>query len=107
MSICPFCPCHVYVSCLCVRLQLGHAYDAQNREVPLGGQHKQDAVKSAKTALELYRVIGCVMHQSVVWGFICSNMPVAQLPAAHFPAGTVLQHASASFFLYASFTLSA
>jgi hypothetical protein len=39
-------------------LQLGHAYDAKNREVPLGGQHKQDAVKSAKTALELYRTIG-------------------------------------------------
>jgi hypothetical protein len=37
---------------------LGHAYDATNHEVPLGGQDKQDAVKAAKTALELYKVIG-------------------------------------------------
>jgi hypothetical protein len=42
-------------------LQLGHAYDAQNREVPLGGQDKQDSVKSAKTALELYKIIGWVV----------------------------------------------
>lgn len=46
---------------LCVfacMLQRGHAYDAQNREVPLGSDDKQEAVKKAKTALELYRIIG-------------------------------------------------
>jgi hypothetical protein len=54
MICCPYC-------CFCDHaLQLGHAYDAQNREVPLGGQDKQDAVKSAKTALELYKTIGWV-----------------------------------------------
>lgn len=41
-------------------LQNGHAYDAQNREVPLGSDEKRDAVSRATTPLELYRVIGCV-----------------------------------------------
>ena len=45
------------IFCACV-LQKGHAYDAQNREVPLGSDDKQDAVRKAKTALELYKIIG-------------------------------------------------
>ena len=40
--------------------QLGHAYDAHNREVPCGGQHKADAIRAAKTPLELYNIIGWV-----------------------------------------------
>lgn len=43
---------------LTLKHQLGHAYDAQNREVALGGDHKADEVKGAETALELYNVIG-------------------------------------------------
>jgi hypothetical protein len=39
-------------------LQKGHAYDAQNREVGLGGEDKQEQVRKARNALELYRVIG-------------------------------------------------
>uniref|UniRef100_A0A383VVQ9 Uncharacterized protein n=1 Tax=Tetradesmus obliquus TaxID=3088 RepID=A0A383VVQ9_TETOB len=39
-------------------LEKGHAYDAQNREVGLGGEDKQEAVRKARSALELYRVIG-------------------------------------------------
>lgn len=39
-------------------LQKGHAYDAMNREVPLGSEDKQDSVRKAKTALDLYRIIG-------------------------------------------------
>lgn len=55
-SVFPCCCCCPVVAS--TALQLGHAYDAQNREVPLGGQDKKDAVKAAKTALELYGVIG-------------------------------------------------
>eukprot|EP00775_Hariotina_reticulata_P011921 gene11921-12065_t len=44
-------------------LEKGHAYDAQNRPVPLGSEDKQEAVRKARTALELYRVIGCVWEQ--------------------------------------------
>eukprot|EP00879_Flechtneria_rotunda_P018475 GHRR01019379.1.p1 GENE.GHRR01019379.1~~GHRR01019379.1.p1 ORF type:complete len:374 (+),score=188.43 GHRR01019379.1:48-1169(+) len=39
-------------------LEKGHAYDAQNCEVGLGSDDKQEAVRRAKTALELYTIIG-------------------------------------------------
>ncbi|KAF8058901.1 SRFR1 [Scenedesmus sp. PABB004] len=39
-------------------LERGHAYDAANREVPLGSAEKQEAVRRATTALELYNIIG-------------------------------------------------
>jgi hypothetical protein len=42
-----------------VLLAEGHAFDANNRPIPLGSDEKRDAVERAATAWELYKVIGC------------------------------------------------
>lgn len=41
-------------------LRQGHAHDGHNRPIPLGSDDKRGAVEAAKTAWDMYKVIGWV-----------------------------------------------
>ena len=43
---------------LLVALQEGHAFDQHSKPIPLGSDEKREAVKKARTALTMHRIIG-------------------------------------------------